>query len=98
LTPTQREDFKKIAKEFIKTKAQNYNIKYNDLVKDYKNAGIDEQRLPTNMAEVVLKSLNTSNTNQSTLQSTKSSSFTPTWATKYSSSTSYNSYNYVNVE
>lgn len=98
LTPTQREDFKKIAKEFIKTKAQNYNIKYNDLVKDYKNAGIDEQWLPTNMAEVVLKSLNTSNTNQSTLQSANSSSFTPAWATKYSSSASYNSYNYVNVE
>ena len=37
------------------------------------------------------------NTNQSTLQSTQSSSFTPAWATKYSS-TSYNSYNYVNVE
>ena len=94
LTPKQREDFKKIAKEFIKTKAQNYNIKYNDLVKDYKNAGIDEQWLPTNMAEVVLKSINWWNTNQST----QSSSFTPAWATKYSSSTSYNSYNYVNVE
>jgi hypothetical protein len=98
LTPTQREDFKKIAKEFIKTKAQNYNIKYNDLVKDYKNAGIDEQWLPTNMADVVLKSINWWNTNQSTLQSTNSSSFKPAWATKYEPSTSYSSNNYVSVE
>ena len=88
LTPKQREDFKKIAKEFIKTKAQNYNIKYNDLVKDYKNAGIDEQWLPTNMAEVVLKSINWWDANQSTYQSVNSSSFTPSWATKYQNNTS----------
>lgn len=96
LTPTQREDFKKIAKQFIKTKAQNYNIKYNDLVKDYKNAGIDEQWLPTNMAEVVLKSIDwwtttqstNQSTNQSTLQNTQSSNFTPKWATKYQNNTS----------
>ena len=98
LTPKQREDFKKIAKEFIKTKAQNYNIKYNDLVKDYKNAGIDEQWLPTNMAEVVLKSINWWDANQSTYQSVNSSSFTPSWASKYTSQSSYSSNSYVNVE
>ena len=37
-------------------------------------------------------------TNQSTLQSTNSSSFKPAWATKYESSTSYSSNNYVSVE
>jgi hypothetical protein len=66
------------------------------LVKDYKNAGIDEQWLPTNMAEVVLKSIDwwtttqstNQSSNQSTLQSTNSSSFTPKWATKYQNNSS----------
>ena len=95
LTPTQREDFKKIAKEFIKTKAQNYNIKYNDLAKDYKNAGIDEQWLPTNMAEVVLKSINWWNTNQSTLQSVNNSNLQSNWWTDLLPSTSVNASTWV---
>ncbi|MBO7696185.1 MAG: hypothetical protein J6T10_26415 [Methanobrevibacter sp.] len=37
LTPQQREDFKKIAREFIKVKANNYQTQYNDLMKQYKN-------------------------------------------------------------
>ena len=105
LTPTQREDFKKIAKQFIKTKAQNYNIKYNDLVKDYKNAGIDEQWLPTNMAEVVLKSIDwwtttqstNQSTNQSTYQSTQSTNRTPSWATKYQNNSSTGGWSTVTV-
>jgi hypothetical protein len=58
LTKQQREDFKKIAKEFIKTKANNYQIQYNDLVKKYENYGIDvEARAPTNMANVLMEAL-----------------------------------------
>ena len=57
LSADQRESFKKIAIEFIKTKAQNYNIKYDELRKTYSNAQIDEQWLPTNMADIVLQQL-----------------------------------------
>lgn len=57
LSADQRESFKKIAIEFIKTKAQNYNIKYDELRRTYTNAQIDEQWLPTNMADIVLQQL-----------------------------------------
>ena len=58
LTTQQREDFKKIAKEFIKVKANNYQTKYNDLLKRYDYYGIDKELAPTNMADVILASLN----------------------------------------
>lgn len=57
LTSQQREDFKKIAKEFIKTKASNYQIKYNDLLKRYDYYWLDTNLAPTNLAEVVINSL-----------------------------------------
>lgn len=59
LTEQQREDFKKIAIQFIKTKANNYNIKYDELARNYNNAWIDSQWLPTNMAEKVIAELET---------------------------------------
>ena len=59
LTPQQREDFKKIAKEFIKIKANNYQVKYNDLLKRYDYYWIDRELAPTNMADVILDALDT---------------------------------------
>jgi hypothetical protein len=50
------------------------------------------------MAEVVLKSINWWDANQSTYQSVNSSSFTPSWASKYTSQSSYSSNSYVNIE
>jgi len=57
LTQKQREDFKEIAKQFIKTKASNYQVKYNDLLKRYWEYWIDSSLAPTNMADLVLNSL-----------------------------------------
>lgn len=57
LTKQQREDFKKIAKEFIKVKANNYNVKYNDLLKRYDQFWIPHDFAPTNMADVVMDAL-----------------------------------------
>lgn len=57
LTPQQRKDFKKIAIEFIKTKANNYQLKYNELKKMYGNASIDTKWLPDNMANLTLAAL-----------------------------------------
>ena len=57
LTEQQREDFKKIAKEFIKVKANNYNVKYNDLLKRYDQFWIPHNFAPTNMANVVMEAL-----------------------------------------
>ena len=57
LTKQQREDFKKIAKEFIKVKANNYNVKYNDLLKRYDQFWIPHDFAPTNMANVVMDAL-----------------------------------------
>ena len=62
LTQKQREDFKKIAIEFIKTKANNYNVKYNDLLKRYWEYWIDPNLAPTNMAELVISQLEWWNT------------------------------------
>lgn len=91
LTAKQREDFKKIAKEFIKTKASNYQIKYNDLKKDYNNAGIDEQWLPTNMADVVLAKLDTPVYETTAISST----WTPSWYSELP--TTWWSSSYVNI-
>jgi hypothetical protein len=57
LTPQQREDFKKIAKQFIKVKASNYQIKYDELLNRYDNYGIDRNLAPTNMADAILSQL-----------------------------------------
>lgn len=57
LTPQQREDFKKIAKEFIKVKANNYQTKYDELLRQYSNYWIDASLAPTNMANEILKQL-----------------------------------------
>lgn len=61
LTQKQREDFKKIAREFIKIKANNYQVKYNDLLKRYEYYDIDPELAPTNMAQVILEALDTPN-------------------------------------
>ena len=58
LTPQQRQDFKKIAKEFIRVKANNYQVQYNDLAKRYEQYWIDvNTRWPTNLAEQVMSVL-----------------------------------------
>ena len=59
LTQQQREDFKKIAIEFIKIKAKNYQIKYDDLLKKYDAYWLDKELAPTNMADMLLESLST---------------------------------------
>jgi hypothetical protein len=38
-----------------------YNIEYEDLKKDFNNSGIDEQWLPTNYADYIIKKLDTIN-------------------------------------
>ena len=57
LTPQQREDYKKIAKEFIKIKSNAYQMKYNDLLKRYDYYGISHDLAPTNWAEEILKEI-----------------------------------------
>lgn len=58
LTPQQREDFKKIAVEFIKIKAQNYQTQYNHLANRYAQYWIDvNTRWPANLAEQILTSI-----------------------------------------
>lgn len=58
LTPKQREDFKKIAKEFIRVKAQNYQTQYNHLANRYSQYWIDvNSRWPANLAEQVMQAL-----------------------------------------
>lgn len=58
LTPQQREDFKKIAVEFIRIKAQNYQTQYNHLANRYSQYWIDvNTRWPANLAEQILTSI-----------------------------------------
>ena len=79
LTSKQREDFKKIAIEFIKTKASNYQTKYDELKRMYTNAGISENWLPTNMADEILKQLWV--TSPIEYSSTKNPSWVSQWST-----------------
>ena len=87
LTEQQREDFKKIAVEFIKTKAKNYNIKYDELKRRYEQWWIPEMALPTNMADEVLKWLSdvwygtTSQSNSNSWKPARYSSLTTTTGT-----------------
>ena len=92
LTEQQREDFKKIAKEFVKTKAKNYQIKYDELKRMYSNAWIDEQWLPTNMADMILNQRWWA-TNQSTNSSSNTNNGTKTSNSWYSSINSSNTQN-----
>lgn len=47
LTEQQAEDFKRIAQQFIETKAQSYDRKYDDMVRNLWNFWVDEKLLPT---------------------------------------------------
>lgn len=58
LTPQQREDFKKIAREFIRIKAKNYQAQYDHLANRYAQFWIDvNSRWPVNLAEQVMAAL-----------------------------------------
>lgn len=57
LTEAQRWNFSTLAKEIIKSRASLYQIKYNDLMKQYNNYWIDTSLAPTNMANELLKQL-----------------------------------------
>ena len=104
LTPEQRQNFIDVTVNVLESKKKAYKIVYDEAVNQMKAASIPSVYYPTDWATELdwiiakLKWTTPQSTNQSTNQSTQSSSFTPAWATKYSSSTSYNSYNYVNVE
>ena len=57
LTPNQREDFKKIAREFVRIKAEAYQQQYDFLKKRYEWAWLSEIDLPPNNAQILLDSL-----------------------------------------
>ena len=57
LTAKQREDFKKVAKEFIKIKAEAYQNQYDFLTRRYQGAGLDLEDLPVNNAKILLDML-----------------------------------------
>ena len=57
LTEAQRWDFKKLATELIKSRAELYQVKYNDLLKAYNNFWISNELAPTNMADLILSEL-----------------------------------------
>lgn len=57
LTPKQREDFKKIAREFVRIKAEAYQQQYDFLKKRYEWAWLSEADLPPNNAQILLDSL-----------------------------------------
>ena len=57
LTEAQRWDFKKLATELIKSRADLYQVKYNDLLKAYGNFWISSELAPTNMATYILEQL-----------------------------------------
>ena len=61
LTQAQRGNFKELAKSLIKSQAEFYNIEYQQVVKDFQNAGIDNQWLPINYAEVITNKLDGKN-------------------------------------
>ena len=78
LTQAQRWNFAELAKSIIKSQAEMYNLEYSDLKKDFANSWIDDQWLPTNYADYIIKKLDTMNTSNSSTTSdipTSSNSF-----------------------
>jgi len=57
LTPKQREDFKKIAREFVRIKAEAYQQQYDFLTKRYEWAWLSLSDLPPNNAQILLDAL-----------------------------------------
>lgn len=57
LTPKQREDFKKIAREFVRIKADAYQQQYDFLTKRYEWAWLSLSDLPPNNAQILLDAL-----------------------------------------
>ena len=61
LTDAAKWNFSTLAKELIKMKSKLYQVKYNDLVRSYKNAWIDDESIkemaPQNMADYILEEL-----------------------------------------
>jgi len=57
LTPKQREDFKKIAREFVRIKAEAYQQQYDFLTRRYEWAWLSKVDLPPNNAQILLDSL-----------------------------------------
>lgn len=57
LSKKQREQFKEVAKEFIRIQADSYQQQYDFLKKRYEWAWIDEADLPPNTAQILLDSL-----------------------------------------
>lgn len=57
LTEAQSGNFAALAKEIIKSRAELYQVKYNDLLRAYNNYWISSDLAPTNMADAVLESL-----------------------------------------
>ena len=61
LTDAAKWNFSQLAKELIKWRAKLYQVKYNDLVRSYKNAWIDDESIkemaPQNMADYILEEL-----------------------------------------
>lgn len=58
LTPEQAEDFKRIAKEFIKSRASSYDRLYWDLDNAYAQFGIDKSLLPSKASNQLLNFIN----------------------------------------
>ena len=61
LTEAAKGNFSQLAKELIKWRAKFYQVKYDDLVRSYRNAWIDDESIkemiPTNMADYILSQL-----------------------------------------
>jgi len=61
LTDAAKWNFSTLAKELIKWRAKFYQVKYDDLVRSYRNAWIDDESIkemiPTNMADYILEQL-----------------------------------------
>lgn len=73
LTNKQREQFKEVAREFIRIQADSYQQQYDFLKKRYERAWIEEIDLPPNNAQILLDSLWWSKTTISWLNVLKSS-------------------------
>ncbi len=65
LTPTQRKQFGKLAKEYVKSMGAGYNREYNDMARVLTGMKIDKEYWPTNAYEEMDKLLNKMPTTES---------------------------------
>ena len=92
LTDAAKGNFGELAKSLIKSQAEFYNLEYDQLKQVFSNSNIDDQWLPTNYADYMIKKLDGTWTQTTTKTTWKRLPLTTTQSSDITDSQFYNTY------